>query len=135
MILIENKYVNIKFFKSEKLFRIEIKESVNQIQKFKDQLLIFIDFAKIYKPVKALWNLKKFNITIDSSLQKWIDNEINKKELEIGIIKESFVFPDEMLTSLTVEQTMAENFGKKIKSHFFSNEEDALKWLLENETR
>ena len=102
----------------------------SEIELFKKNLLEFIGSIEIKRPKKVIWDLRKFEVVIDTELQIWIDNNINKKEFELGVRKEAFVLPAEALLELSVEQTMDENYGKSIQAKFFNNYDDAVKWLL-----
>ncbi len=96
----------------------------------KADFMAFLEIAEEYRPTKTLWDLRNFKLVIDLTLQTWIDEYVNQREFELGITKEAFVMPNDMIVELSVEQTMDENFGQNIETALFTDREEALTWLL-----
>jgi hypothetical protein len=108
-----------------------MKHSESQLVQFKSDLMLFIAYLEKLTDVdKIMWDLTGMELVIDPELQIWIDENINKKEIELGIRKEAFVMPAGFIAQLSVEQTMSEIYGQCINTRYFSSSDEALAWLL-----
>lgn len=123
--------MQVSFDKENKYCRIILTHNGDEIDLFKTDLQLFLKQVEKYKPEKNIWDLSKFELIIDIDLQTWIDDNINNKEFLLGVKKEAFVMPQDLITQLSIEQTMEENSGKKIVSKYFDSYDQALKWLLD----
>jgi len=103
----------------------------NQVELFKSDLMQFLDILRKYHPDKNLWNLALFEIIIEPELQGWIDKNINNTETDLGVKREAFILPDDMIIELSIEQTMDESYGKSIITKLFLNYEQAKDWLFD----
>jgi len=112
-------------------FRINLYHNSDDTNQFKEDLLHFLQIAEAYMPKSIIWDLSQLELLIDVELQTWIDTNINIKEVELGIRKEAFVMPHELINQLSIEQTMDEQFGNHISSRFFPTYEKAPEWILE----
>jgi len=125
----ENKNMIIYLHPENSILEQVLNLNINQEAEFKSELMNFIQVFDIYKVKKTLWNLKNFEMPIPTQLQKWIDEEINSKEIEMGVKKEAFVMPDDFISQMSVEKTMEETYGKKIVKDYFKSRDEALFWL------
>jgi len=100
---------------------------------FKADLLTFLHVLKQLNGVKTiLWDLSQMDLVLDIELQTWTDEHINQVEVAYGIKKEVFVLPEELVNQVSVELTMDEQHGQKIETHYFSNREEALKFITKS---
>lgn len=130
----ESERMVITFDDNHKICEIVLNHNETLLKKFQSDLLTFLDVIKQYKPVKNLWNLTDFAIVIDPEMQEWIDDNINQKEIEIGVRFEAFLMPGDLVEQLSVQQTMEEQYGQSIETQYFSERDTALKWLMSAET-
>lgn len=122
--------LQILWDKTSSLFEIILTHHSHQELELKADLLKFVELVEQYRPTKNLWNLNKFEITIGLELQEWIDFKVNSRELELGVTHEAFLTSDDLIHQISIEQTMDETHGKNIKSKFFSDHGEAVRWLL-----
>jgi len=120
----------ISFDQEKKVCEIALSHDFDEIELFKADLKKFLEIAAKHKAEKALWNLENFNITIGPELQAWIDDNINKAEVEMGISKEAFLVQDDLTAELSVEQTMDEAHAQGLQTKLFNNRNEAIDWLL-----
>lgn len=102
---------------------------------YKIILLQLSDYVLSHNLKYWLGNTKNFAFSIPPDLQNWTSGTFTSRLMKAGMQKMALVIPNEYSSNLSVQQTMnkIENvaFGKKFQTRYFKNEEDALKWLLE----
>lgn len=98
---------------------------------FKNIVKIQVEHIKTHKPDFLLINIKDFQFAIEPDLQEWTDEQIFPEWIAANVKKVGFVASDDMIAQISVEQTMSEEVGKKVKSKFFHSEEEAKNWLFE----
>ena len=122
----------IIFFEAEsQFFEIWLGHLFEEVTLFKMDLLYFLEITENLNPQKNLWDLRDLQIIITPELQVWIDENINQKEVALGIKKEAFVLKDDIVVEASIEQTMTEQeFGVFIETQSFNDYQQALCWLL-----
>lgn len=87
------------------------------------------ELTEKYKPSCLLLNNKEFTFSITPAIQEWVNNNIFPRLIKAGIKRGAFVVSEDLFAQVSIEQTMEEDTGKKLKTKFFDTEEEALKWL------
>lgn len=129
--IVESKRMDIFFHPMHRMFEIELRHHFEEMNLFKEDMYHFLEMIRQWKPDRNLWDVHNFHIILDEAVQQWLDEHINKKELDEGIRLEAFVVnPTDLITELGVEQVMGEEFGSKIITRMFDNREKAFEWLV-----
>lgn len=82
------------------------------------------------RPEKILNNTHSFFYTIDLSEQNWIDVNLNRLGIQLGVQKIALIISTELIAQLSSEQVMEHRYGKLLMNlHYFDTEEEALQWL------
>lgn len=131
MDIINNKYQTIEYDKDLSLFKITWHIQTQDISdnKFKEEILNYLEVLRKNEPQFVLWNLFNLKYTITPEIQNWFDENIQKYEKKI-YKKQALLMPDEMIAELGIEQLSEEKYGKTINTKIFENKEKALIWLL-----
>lgn len=128
-LIYQSEKMSINFIEEDKICEITLVHNEEQIEEFKDDLQKFLKIVEQIKPIKNVWNLSNFELTINLDLQEWIDTTINQKEIELGVKYEAFIMPENIINQLSIEQTMEEQHGQSIKTKYFSDSNEALEWI------
>lgn len=101
-------------------------------ESFKSESLNNLSFVLSRKPKKILSNTLDLRFPVHPNLQVWFNQNILKKELEIGVEKIAVVVSSDLITQLGVEQILEEEEGQKFTTHYFDNKEEAWQWIISN---
>ena len=105
------------------------KESNNTADsEFIAEMLQLADYITQTKPKKLLVDMREFQFPVAPEQQDWINQNVNKLLIELQT-KTAFVVSPDLFTSVSVEQTLNDNEGKKVISRFFDNYQNAKNWL------
>lgn len=96
---------------------------------FKKEMLQQVKAVEITKAKAALTNALELKYAIHPQMQDWMNKIIFLKFLELGIKQLAMLQSRELITRLSIEQTMSEKEGKSFKIKYFSNKQDAEEWL------
>lgn len=97
---------------------------------YKKEFRKYVEIITQYKPKAVLPDTIDMKFTISPKLQEWTNKHIFTFSLSIGLDKAAFVVSEDFISQLSIEQTMDENEGKKFKTKYFTNKEDARNWIL-----
>jgi len=131
--LYKSPYISIYFIKEYNLIESAFTSEEISENNFKKELLSFLEICRKYVPKQTIWDLRDFSFAITPIIQDWIDENINKVEVELGVKKEAFLMSKNFISQLSIEQSMDEEYGKKLQAKYFSEREDAINWLLQEE--
>ncbi|MFD2540723.1 response regulator transcription factor [Lacinutrix gracilariae] len=96
---------------------------------FKQEMLAFQKIFEIVKPKCLLWNHEHFNYKVPEELYGWIDINISRKQIPLGLVNIAFTVSKDALTHLSVTESM-ENNPNQLQPKYFLFEEEAEKYLL-----
>ena len=130
-ILHKSNYYEILFDQSKSLIVHKALNGSSEMsdQEFKQEMHLFLEMCEKYSPERDLVHLVDMNYPIVPDIQEWVNNEIFPRLL-IVVKRMALVMPSEMVAELAIEQTMEEEEGKKFVSRYFSDENQALEWLI-----
>ncbi len=97
---------------------------------FKKEMLAQLNAVKFIKPKGVITNTFNLNYAIHPDIQDWMNEEIFPHFITAGVKKVAFLLSEVLITQLAVQQTMNETTGKKFILNYFSNIDEAEKWLL-----
>ena len=129
--------VNARIFYSPEnsLIIIELKD-IDMIDEmsYKRNALALLDFIREKNIKKLIFNTLKLKTIFTIHLQKWIAKNINQHLLKI-MDKVAIIEPEDPITHLSLQLYVEESnkFGPQAQERFFTNEKDALEWLLEKD--
>lgn len=130
--LLENRFCTY-YYDKETNFLIQLWTNENEQMEeedYKNEMLNYLHFVQKYSVPIALIDLKQFNFTIAPQLQIWVDTNIAVYANKI-VGKIAFVFPQDLMVELSVDQVMTEKEGKNYKAlNYFDNVKSAKDWLL-----
>lgn len=128
--LLETAKMQIFHHSEHQMLEIIMSHDFEEVDIFKQDLQDFLKIVYQVKPQKNIWDIRNLQIVLDEQLQTWIDENINSKEVEAGVRAEAFlVNPSDLITELSIEQVMSEEFGSHIITRMFSDRAQAFDWI------
>lgn len=132
-IILQNKFCTY-YFDDKTTFLIQLwtnETGEMEEEDYKNEMLNYLNFVKIYSAITVLIDLKQFNFPIDPKVQIWVD--INIAVYANKIVKKiAFVLPQDIIVELSIDQVMTEKEGQNYKAlNYFNNQETAKEWLLD----
>jgi len=100
-------------------------------EQYKAEMLKFIEFVVLHKPKYHLIKSIDFLYIITIEMQEWTNNTIFPQLINAGIKKIAFLVSSEIISQLSIEQTLEENNASAFAIKYFDSENEAKKWLLE----
>lgn len=97
---------------------------------FKQELETQASLSEKYHPMRFLFHSKNFDYAISPDFQQWIDDNIFPRYIAAGVKKFAYIMSADMISQLSIEQTMEEKKAAAFETRFFENEEEAMEWLL-----
>ena len=133
MILHKSKFVEIIYQEENSLIIDKFLSTTETMtsEDFQSEMTIFAEMCEKYQPANELVHLIDMKYVIGLEMQEWTNKEIFPRYENI-IKRMAFLVPTELFTQVSVEQTMDESTGQKFVQKYFENEDDAVKWLLNN---
>jgi hypothetical protein len=100
-------------------------------QNYKNSALALLEFVRERKIKRLLFNTLKLKDVFSIELQEWIAQNVNKELLTL-LDKVAIVEPENPITHISLMQYVEETnkYGTKAKERFFQNEDEAIKWLI-----
>jgi len=100
---------------TDELFRKELQQQAKSVDYF--------------KPVNVLANTTKFIFPIAPDTQDWIDATIFPAWAQAGVKKMGLIVSPEMISQLSMKQTIGENSQDAFVCQFFEDKNKALAWF------
>ncbi len=129
-----SEHLKIKFAKNLSIFLHEWNH--NQpipTAEFGSEMIAFLETFKIHRPKNVLWLQEDFTTILSHEDHLWIENNINKECVELGLEKCAFVIGKDIIAQMQVF-----NFFEKTKSclttKHFSDITDALSWISQDKS-
>ncbi len=131
MILLQTPFVDVHLDTEKKLFKLIWKEatedmSPNQFQEVLTRYAKELD----QRGTCVLHEMSQMKFIVTPELQDWVDKNINKKAISVGITKAAIVVSPEIFTSISVQQSLNKENAKTATIAYFDNEAKAEEWIL-----
>lgn len=130
--LYDSEYLKILLLKNENIIFYTWKKTTENIEaeEFKKECRVLMKNTVETKVNLILGDLRNFKYPIIPTIQEWIAKELfpffNKNLTKFAQIKS-----EEFITQLSIEQLYEEDKSKHYQKQYFSNEDEAKKWLIE----
>ncbi len=130
--VLRTKYDVVYIDEKNKLVKNEwsIKTEKMTWDEFKTELLSLKEIVVRNKTYGILGDTSGLRYAITPEQQEWIAQNYFPEVLAAGLKKYSIVVSTDMITELSVEQTIDENKNAPFSTKYFDNQEKALEWLL-----
>lgn len=129
MTLYKSLYLTIDYEEANSLFVMFWNTSPDDISVFKDEMLIYTDFYKEYKPKFALWLQQNFSLITNGQTNQWIETHVNQPCIKAGNEKFAFVVSKNIMAHISVIDIVDNNQSPITPMHF-TTEIEARHWLL-----
>ncbi len=131
MILLQTPFVDVHLEVENKLFKLIWKKatanmSLDQFQNVMTRYAKELD----QRGTCVLHEMSQMEFIITPELQDWIDKNINKKAISVGIFKAAIVVSTEIFTSISVQQSLSKENAKNANIAYFDNVTKAKEWIL-----
>lgn len=128
-VVYDNEYMTITHH--EDLALLEIVPRMEDEDVIKREIAKFIEVMEQCNPDKILWGMREFKFAIDPDFERWIDENISAKQVELGIVKKAFVMSSDFNIALGIEETLDNEYARQIETAYFRTREQAMDWLKE----
>ncbi len=102
------------------------------METFKEQLLIMKDLIIQHKPSSVIWLQEGFTTEVTLDTHIWVEENVNKVCVSIGLKKVAFVVGKDVMAHLNVFNFF-EDMETSIQPKHFAGLQEALNWVLEKE--
>ncbi len=128
----KSEYLHLAFFAEYALIEMTWLPSTEKMteQEYKQEFLNYLDIILKLRPKKIIPDTRNMFFAIAPELQEWTNQTIFPPSLEMGLNKAAFVISQEMISQLSIEQTMQEQEGVKFVTRYFGSKEEAKEWIL-----
>ena len=129
-VVYEDEYMTITHH--EDLDLIEIAARMKDEADLKRSLLKVLEVIEQCNPDKMLWDERELKFVIDPDFERWIDENIHAKQVELGIVKKAFVMAGDFNVQIGIEEVMDNEYARQIEAAYFLTREQAMDWLKES---
>lgn len=131
MKIFENQFATYIYHKESSLFEEIWHETTRNMkdEELKETMIELVKLFKTYRPTKYFCNLQNFYYTVVPEIQEWIDINVGKIAVEVGLKYKANVISKDIFAAVSVQQTMEEPNTKVIDNQYFEEESDAWKWI------
>ncbi|WP_375562209.1 hypothetical protein ACE193_06560 [Bernardetia sp. OM2101] len=131
--LYEDSFLIIKFDERIKLMCSYWTENTSHLkeEEIKRLVTLFVNFLDEYTPDLILSDDSKRSSVYPIELQEWIGNTIAMGAARSNTSKYAIILPQDLVSSLSTEQTVEEIIDIPFELKYFEDEESAKKWFLE----
>lgn len=126
-----SKYWTINFDETSKIINPEWNEKTAEMtdSEYKAEMEKYTELVEEYKPQKALIDCLQLYYVIPPKVQEWTNTTLFPRILGAGVNKVAILFPEDIITQLSLEQVMEEVLGQKFVTNYFSDKDKAKEWL------
>jgi len=96
---------------------------------FRSEIIKFRDCIEQYKPKYLIGNVNELRFGISPDFQNWIVENLFAKIVEWGVKKYAVLVSTDILTQLSVEQTIEEEKTGAFATRYFDNRQTAVEWI------
>ncbi|MEL7004288.1 MAG: hypothetical protein AAFN93_16345 [Bacteroidota bacterium] len=127
----QNEYMNIHYYGEIRTLEQEFLPKSEELfdRFYQEQMLGFLEFAKVKLPVQLIINVLKGGPTMNPEIQKWMQDNYYDHLVEIGVKRKAYLLGEELVAQLSIKQTAEEDPNQKFEYSYFSDHNDALEWL------
>ena len=100
---------------------------------FKREMFKFLEVMEECNPDKMLWDMRELKFVVYPDFERWIDENINAKEVAFGIVKEAFIMSADFNIEHGVAEAMDNEYGSQLNTAYFLTREGAMDWLKETD--
>jgi len=132
MIIYESKFMYLDFSEENLLIEWTWLETTSKMtdEDYKQEFLNYVELIKIHRPQRIIADSRKLDFGINPDLQDWTNQTVFPVALEMGLNKAALVLNNDLITQLSIEQTMEEVEGVKFITNYFDDLEEARKWII-----
>ncbi|MBX2841777.1 MAG: hypothetical protein KTR26_08390 [Flammeovirgaceae bacterium] len=98
---------------------------------YRNEMLIFRDQIKKFKPVKLLSYCRDLKYLISPDIQEWVNKEIFVGETNMKV---AVLMSEDLFSQVAIEQTLEGEKGSLFETMFFTDDKAAEEWLDIKET-
>ena len=128
-VVYEDEYLTITYHEDFDL--IETAARIKDEANLRKCLLKVLEVMEQCNPDKMLVDMREFKFIYDPDSEKWIDENIQAKQVELGILKKAFIMSADTSVQIGVEEVIDNEYGRQIETAFFLTREGAMGWLKE----
>lgn len=127
----ETLYWHITNNSNTNLLQITWKDSASDMpeQEFKTHLLRFVELLRTTNAKKFLVDASAGHFIMLPHIQEWHDRMIVPQYKDMGIKRIAFVYPDDIVQAMSLDQAFDEKHAQQLYSRFFSSMEKAQMWV------
>jgi len=115
----------------EELDLLETVARIKDDAELRRDLLKVLEVIEQCNPGKLLWDMREAKLTYDPDSERWIDENIHARQVELGIVKKAFVMSADIVVQIGIEEALDNEYGRQIETAFFRTRERAMDWLKE----
>ncbi len=132
MVLYESDYSIFEYDKENSIFSHIFKAGSEDLntEKFKKEMLTYLEFFEKYKPKKALVNNQEMKYIIVPELQEWHAQNIFPRCIQAGVEMAAMVETSDIFAQVAMEQLMEEETTGGFAVRFFDDADKAKNWLI-----
>lgn len=130
----ESNYWIIYFEDDNKLIRTVWNENSAKLTKdlYQKEMSEYAAQVEKNKPSRLMVDSQKFFFPITPDLQEWTNNQIFPRVLAAGLRKVAIILTPDIISQMSLEQTMEEDTGLQFQTKYFDSEEESRKWLMKS---
>ena len=128
----KSKYYELHFFPETEILETIALPTTERMTagEFQQDCLNQVEIMLKYRPKKNLYDTRNMYFPVTPDLQDWLNETIFPVLIQIELTISAIVMSQEMISQLSIEQTMNEPEPAKIMTQYFDNKETAHQWLL-----
>ena len=127
----EDEYMTITYH--EDLDLIETAARVKDKADLRRYLFKVLEVMEQCSPDKMLVNMREFKFKYDPDIERWVDENIHARQVELGIVKKAFVMSTTANAQIGLEEVLDNEYGRQIETAYFRTREQAMDWLKETD--
>jgi len=128
-VVYEDEYLTITYHEDFDL--IETAARIKNEANLRKCLLKVLEVIEQCRPDKMLVDMREFKFKYDPEIEKWIDENIHAKQVELGIVKKAFIMSANFNVQVGIEEVMDNEYARQIEAAYFLTREEAMDWLKE----
>jgi len=129
MNLFNDQYLSIELEKDSNVFKVQWSDAQIPEKEFKERGLKLARFSQKHKPSGMLMNVRYMNFIWSMDIQQWYNKNVIKTQVTAGVQFVAIIINPDLMTQLSIEQTMDGNEGSRQFTKYFASEKEAYNWL------
>jgi hypothetical protein len=127
----ETLYWQIVHNANANLLHVTWKETASDMpeNEFKDHLLRFVELLRATEAKKFLVDASAGHFIMLPHVQEWHDRIIVPQYKAMGIRRIAFVYPDDIVQAISLDQAFDEKQAQQLLTRFFSSMDKAQAWV------